>query len=164
MIKLNIFWKITRNLCYNVKNGSKILPITFRNVKKECVRSGGPGGQNVNQVATKVQLTCHIDDVCGITDELKEYVQEKHKFTKDGEIIVQSDKFRTQAENHEECYQKLYKIFEKYHKELEIINREPTKEEIEFLEKREIRRAKHRLEEKRRRSLKKQSRSSSYFD
>ncbi|CEF66856.1 Peptidyl-tRNA hydrolase ICT1, mitochondrial [Strongyloides ratti] len=162
MIRINFIFNYTRNLCSNVKNNSNKLQISFPKVKKEFIRSSGPGGQNVNQVSTKVQLTCHIDDVCGITNDLKEYVKEKHKLTKYGEIIVESDKFRTQNDNNADCYQKLYDIFEKYHKELQFINRVPTKEELKFLEKREERKAKYRLEEKRRRALKKQSRSTDF--
>uniref|UniRef100_A0A0N4ZVN2 Large ribosomal subunit protein mL62 n=1 Tax=Parastrongyloides trichosuri TaxID=131310 RepID=A0A0N4ZVN2_PARTI len=148
----------------SIKNiDSKKLILSFPKVKKETLRSSGPGGQNVNQVSTKVQLTCNINDIVGIDKELRNYIKSKYKLTKKGDLIVESDKFKNQKENNEHCYEKLTNIIEKFYKEYNFINRVPSKEEKELLEKREERKAKYRLDEKRRKSLKKQSRSK-YFD
>uniref|UniRef100_A0AC35U8V5 RF_PROK_I domain-containing protein n=1 Tax=Rhabditophanes sp. KR3021 TaxID=114890 RepID=A0AC35U8V5_9BILA len=69
---------------------------SFPIVKKKFMLSSGPGGQNVQKVNTKAQLFCRLDDVMGVSVELKNYILRVHKFTNDDEIVVSSDKFRSQ--------------------------------------------------------------------
>ncbi len=75
-------------------------------------RSGGPGGQNVNKLNTKVTLRLRLGDL----SELSEAEMERVKFvlanriSKDGEIVITSDEERSQRVNLERAYFRLEAI------------------------------------------------------
>jgi len=75
-------------------------------------RSGGPGGQNVNKVASKAVLRWHISATTAIPDDVKIRLalQQKRFFTQDGELIITSQKYRDQERNREDCLEKLRAI------------------------------------------------------
>jgi ribosome-associated protein len=73
------------------------------------VRSGGPGGQNVNKVASKAVLRWNLADNPTLPDDVKARlrVRERNRITADGDIIVTSQRFRDQERNKEDCLEKL---------------------------------------------------------
>ncbi|KAI9492615.1 hypothetical protein BDB00DRAFT_765035 [Zychaea mexicana] len=69
-------------------------------------RSSGPGGQNVNKVSTKVDMRLRLNKKD--SDEwLPSYAIDKLKLNKSNELVVTSDRTRSQAKNIQECYDKL---------------------------------------------------------
>ena len=72
-------------------------------------RSGGPGGQKVNKVNTKAILVWSVDLSQGLSLEMKDYVAPRlGKFLNlKGEVVIQSDRFRSQERNKEDCLEKL---------------------------------------------------------
>ena len=80
-----------------------------RNARAAFSRSGGPGGQNVNKVNTKVTLRILLSDLEGLNDaELARLgTALAGRITEDGEIIVSSDEERSQHVNRERAYARL---------------------------------------------------------
>src|ERR1700675_2585123 len=75
-------------------------------------RSGGPGGQNVNKVASKAVLRWHIAASSALPEEVKIRLalQQKRFFTQDGELFIMSQKYRDQERNRDDCLEKLRAI------------------------------------------------------
>ncbi|EPB89880.1 hypothetical protein HMPREF1544_03263 [Mucor circinelloides 1006PhL] len=94
------------------------------NVSISFSRSSGPGGQNVNKVSTKVDMRLALNKA---HSWLPEYAIENLKKStqlrksKDNEIIITSDKTRSQAKNIQDCYEKLTSII----KESVTVAKEP---------------------------------------
>ena len=72
-------------------------------------RSEGPGGQNVNKVESKAILRWNVELSDALPEKVKErlILQQKNKITKDGELVISSQRFRDQERNREDCLDKL---------------------------------------------------------
>lgn len=78
----------------------------------KAVRSSGAGGQNVNKVASKVELHFSVDSSEAFSEEEKNRVLRKlrPRLTKEGELILQSDESRSQHRNKDLVTQRFLKI------------------------------------------------------
>ena len=72
-------------------------------------RSGGPGGQNVNKVSSKAIMRWHVSKSPSLSSAVRARFIEKFgsRLTKDGDLILQSQRFRDQSSNAEDCLQRL---------------------------------------------------------
>ena len=72
------------------------------------VRSGGPGGQNVNKVSSKVTLRWNpaLNTSLPIDVRARFLSQQRSKLTKEGDLLITSQKTRDQLRNTEDCLEK----------------------------------------------------------
>ncbi len=120
------------------------LTIPGRELRVSFARSGGPGGQNVNKVETKVELRWRPGESSVLSDEDRARLLERlaRRLTGDGDLIVSSSRTRDQARNREDARRRLAAIVAEALERPK--KRRPTRPT------REARR--RRLEEKRRRA------------
>src|SRR5579875_1615827 len=73
------------------------------------VRSGGPGGQNVNKVASKAVLRWRLAASPSVPEEVKSRLQQqqRRRITSDGELLLSSQRYRDQERNRLDCLEKL---------------------------------------------------------
>ncbi|NOX48076.1 MAG: aminoacyl-tRNA hydrolase [Chlorobi bacterium] len=77
-------------------------------------RSSGPGGQHVNKVNTKVELRFNINETNLLSDDDKALLFEKtgNKINNQGELVLVSEKYRSQSRNKESVIEKFFEILE----------------------------------------------------
>ena len=73
------------------------------------VRSGGPGGQNVNKVASKAVLRWQAAATAALPLDVKTRLlaQQRSRLTTEGELLITSQRYRDQEGNKEDCLEKL---------------------------------------------------------
>jgi len=107
-------------------------------------RASGPGGQNVNKVATAAQLRFDVRRSPSLHDDVKERLTTLagRRMTRDGILVINARRFRTQEKNREDALARLVALVKEAAKRPK--RRKTTKPTRESRER--------RLEDKRRRS------------
>ena len=89
------------------------LVIEESDLTEKFIRSGGPGGQNVNKVATAVELRYDIANA-RLDESIKERLlaRKDRRITDEGVLIIQAQRFRTQDRNRADARERLKSFLE----------------------------------------------------
>jgi ribosome-associated protein len=90
------------------------LQIDARELQIDFVRASGPGGQNVNKVATAAQLRFDVN-ASSLPEDVKARLVHLagNRITGEGVLLIEAKRFRTQEQNREDAIQRLVELVRK---------------------------------------------------
>lgn len=94
---------------------SNRISIPDNELEERFVLASGPGGQNVNKVASAVQLRFDAARSAVLSDEVRTRLLKLagNRTTQDGEILIEAKRYRSQERNREDARQRLVKLIRK---------------------------------------------------
>lgn len=98
------------------------ISIDEKEIKLDFIRASGPGGQNVNKVASAVQLRFDVDGSASLSDKVRARLTtiSGKRITDDGILIIKAERFRTQALNRQDAINRLTELIKEALKEPKI--------------------------------------------
>ena len=90
------------------------LQIDERELQIDFIRSSGPGGQNVNKVATAAQLRFNVQASSLPEDSKARLIHlAGNRITNEGVLLIEAKRFRTQEQNREDAIQRFVELVRK---------------------------------------------------
>ena len=85
------------------------IQVPLKELQFSYSRSQGPGGQNVNKVNSKATLRWSVRDNRSLPEDVRERFVRRfsRRITKEGELVLTSQRFRDQGQNQRDCLEKL---------------------------------------------------------
>src|SRR5438067_139646 len=81
-------------------------------IEEHFIRSSGPGGQNVNKLASAVQLRFDIRRSPSLPDDVRARLERLsgRRLTRDGVLVITAQRHRTQERNRDDARQRLLNL------------------------------------------------------
>ena len=76
----------------------------------KAVRSSGAGGQHVNKVSSKIELSFNVINSLGLSEFEKDLLQNRLKLSKDGILILSCSESRSQHKNKDLVIKRLFEL------------------------------------------------------
>jgi len=94
---------------------TETIAIDERELDETFVRSSGPGGQNVNKLATAVQLRFDLRGSANVPPAMKARAEKfaGQRLTREGVIVISADRFRTQEQNRDDARARLVELLQR---------------------------------------------------
>jgi ribosome-associated protein len=91
---------------------NSLVRVPERALQVRAVRASGPGGQNVNKVATKVDVRVDLDAIEGLSVPARARLATlcRHRLDADGRLMVSSQAERNQARNLEDALDRIRRL------------------------------------------------------
>lgn len=88
---------------------TRTITINEDDIKVEFFRSSGPGGQNVNKVATAAQIRFDVKQSTAFPDDVRKRLLRLagKRITEEGELVISARRFRTQEQNRRDAIERL---------------------------------------------------------
>jgi len=88
------------------------LRIDEAELEESFMAASGPGGQNVNKVATAVQLRFNLLKCATLPDAVKRRMRvlAGRRLSREGVIVITANRFRTQLQNREDARERLFEM------------------------------------------------------
>jgi ribosome-associated protein len=85
------------------------IAIDEHEIEESFVRASGPGGQNVNKLATAVQLRFNVRGSPSLPDDVRERLEHLagSRLTRDGYLVIIAQRHRMQGRNREDALERL---------------------------------------------------------
>jgi ribosome-associated protein len=88
------------------------ISIDDREISESFIRSSGPGGQNVNKLATAVQLRFDVRHSPSLSHEVRARLERLagRRLTRDGVLVITAQRHRTQERNRDDALARLIEL------------------------------------------------------
>ncbi|MGB6537312.1 MAG: alternative ribosome rescue aminoacyl-tRNA hydrolase ArfB [Xanthobacteraceae bacterium] len=112
------------------------IAIDEREVTESFVRSSGPGGQNVNKLATAVQLRFDVRRSPSLPPDVRARLERLAgaRLTREGVLVIAAQRYRTQGRNRADAIERLVALIRRA--AVPPVPRRPTKPTVASRERR----------------------------